>query len=88
MCPGVGASGRPPGGGDPHNGQGQDVSDRSVLAPSQWKSTTRDLDSFFLKFIFESGQGRNRGRENPKQAPCYQHRANSGLELTNHEIMT
>ena len=51
----------------------------------------------FLIFIFESerdthteceqGRGKERETRNVKQAPCCQHRADTGLELTNHEIM-
>ena len=33
-------------------------------------------------------RGRERGRENPKQAPCSRHRAQCWPNLRNHEIMT
>ena len=63
-----------------------------------WILHKDDLPSFvffFLKFIYfgergreyEQGKGRERERENPKQAPCHR-QSNAGLDPANHEIMT
>ena len=42
-----------------------------------------------LELERESGRGRAGGeRENPKQAPCCQHRAQGGPQTANCEIMT
>ena len=44
---------------------------------------------FILRERAQTGEGqRQRERENTKQPPCCQHRALSGANLTNHDIMT
>ena len=44
----------------------------------------------FIHFLEreQAGRGSERGRQNPKQAPCPQHRAQCRLEPTNHELPT
>ena len=56
----------------------------------QWCKKFMIFLSLFIYFEGESGGGAEREskRENPKQVPSCQHRADVGLEPTNCEIMT
>ena len=65
--------------------------DRNKMQRNNWEAMTSECLLPFVKkclFILGGGRGRERGTQNPKQAPCCQRRAPHEARAHESEIMT